>query len=165
VVALGVFYAFTFVLCMAVLSPLIQEFRGSKWVDRLAERARWRHSPGVRGLRGWHAWRKLARASKRHPTGRAVDALWGAWVWDPDDKDWALFRRWRGQNAVTDLATALAAALAAAPLVNDCPAAMPFYELLCACLELRFGGEIGIALGPARAGADEIGISREESAP
>jgi hypothetical protein len=38
----------------------------------------------------------------------------------------------------------LATALAAAPAVSYCPAAMPFYQLLRACLELRFGGEIGI---------------------
>ena len=59
----------------------------------------------------------------------------------------------------------MAIALRAAPVMERCPAARPFYQLLCACLELRFGGEIGIGRERPEIGDDEIGISREESHP
>jgi hypothetical protein len=113
VVVVGALFAFAFVLLtgmVAVFAILILSgTQDSEWADRLAERARWRHSAGARGRRGRRAWRKLVSASKGHPAGRAADLLWGSWVWDPDDKGWALFRRWRGQKVVADLHAAIAA--------------------------------------------------------
>jgi hypothetical protein len=54
----------------------------------------------------------------------------------------------------------LATALAAAPAVSHLPAAMPFYQLLRACLQLRFGGETGIDRECPEIGAIDIGISQ-----
>jgi hypothetical protein len=88
---------------------ILPGMRDNEWVYRLAERARWRHSAGARGRQGRRAWRKLVSASKGYPAGAVADLLWGSWVWDPDDKGWALFRRWRGQRVVADLHAAIAA--------------------------------------------------------
>jgi hypothetical protein len=125
VVAVGALVAFVWVTGMvagfAIL--ILLGMRDSEWVDRLAERARWRHSAGARGRQGRRAWRKLVSASKGHRTGPAADLLWGSWVWDPDDKGWALFRRWRGQKVVADLYAAIAAS---PPRVGNWPGCAAF---------------------------------------
>jgi hypothetical protein len=110
VVMAGALFAFIWVpgMVLGFAIFILPGMQDSEWVDRIAERARWRHSAGARGRQGRRAWRKLVSASKRHPTGRVVDLLWGSWVWDPDDKGWALFRRWRGQKVVADLHAAIA---------------------------------------------------------
>jgi hypothetical protein len=43
------------------------------------------------------------------------------------------------------------------------PGVRPFYELMRACLDHRFGGDVGIGQNTPRVGDDEMGISREES--
>lgn len=127
VVVVGALSAFAFVWVtglgafFAIL--ILSGTRDSERGDRLAERARWRHSAGARGRQGRRAWRKLVRAGKRQPAGPAADLLWGSWVWDPDDKGWALFRRWRGQKVVADLNAAIAAS---PPRVGNWPGCAAF---------------------------------------
>jgi hypothetical protein len=117
-------------VCVAVLAsmPLWLPAMGVKTsgrdrLDRLAERARWRHSPAACGRRGRRAWRKLARKSRRDPSGPAAGALWRSWVWDPDDKGWALLSRRRGRRPVADLRAALAAS---PPSVGNWPGLAAF---------------------------------------
>jgi hypothetical protein len=57
----------------------------------------------------------------------------------------------------------LTAALSAAPAMEGCPDARPFYDLLLRCLEHRYGGDVRLGHDAPRTGSDEIGISRQDT--
>jgi hypothetical protein len=50
-------------------------------------------------------------------------------------------------------------ARAAAPAIEQRPTARPFHDLLIACLEHRFSGDVAIGTGTAEVGDDDIRIT------